>query len=129
MQTRHISCAIHADPQAVYNVIANPFNLPSWAAGLAQANVEQEGDDLLVDSPMGPVRVRFVPRNPHLVADHEVTLPTGIIVNNPLRVLSHPHGCEVVFSVRQLELSDEEYAQDCAMVEKDLHTLKALCEG
>lgn len=129
MQSRHVSNVINADAGEVYEFIAEPTNLPKWAAGLAKSEVTQDGDDLLVESPMGQVRVRFVPHNDLLVADHDVTLPTGTTVTNPLRVLAHPLGCEVIFTVRQIELSDEEFARDCEMVAADLETLRGIIEG
>ena len=49
---------------------------------------------------MGEVRVRFVPKNAQRVADYDVRLPDGTVVTNPLRLLTHPHGSEVVFTVR-----------------------------
>ncbi|MBF4553208.1 SRPBCC family protein [Corynebacterium suicordis] len=128
MQSQHLSCVINTSPNAAYEFIADPANLPAWAAGLAKSEVRVDGEDLLMDSPMGPVRVKFVPYNPQLVADHEVTLPTGTVVYNPLRVLAHPEGCEVVFTIRQLNLTDEEFARDCEMVTQDLATLKEILE-
>ena len=76
---------IAASPPAVYEFAANPENLPRWAAGLAQTDVTRDGDDLVVDSPMGQVRVRFAPRNQLGVLDHDVVLPVGWWSPNPLR--------------------------------------------
>lgn len=129
MESRHISQLIAAEPSAVYEVAANPDNLPRWAAGLAQAEVRRDGEDLVAVSPMGEVRVRFAPRNEYGVLDHYVTLPSGEVVNNPLRVLEHPDGAEVVFTVRQLDASDDDFARDCDAVARDLETLRDLVEG
>ena len=87
------------------------------------------GDALVADSPMGEVVVRFVPRNDFGVADHDVTLPSGETVNNPFRVLAHPDGAEVLFTVRQLAMGDEEFERDCRLVAADLDRLAALLEG
>lgn len=128
MKSCHLSCVIHASPDLVYEVVADPNQLSRWAEGLARAAVSRDGEDLIVVSPMGEVRVRFVPRNDYGVADHDVTLPSGTRVNNPLRVLAHPQGSEVLFSVRQIELTDDEFERDCAMVAADLERLKDLIE-
>jgi uncharacterized protein YndB with AHSA1/START domain len=128
MQSRHVSCVINSDCQRVYDFVVDPDNLPRWALGLAQAPVQRDEDDLVVASPMGDVRVRFVPRNEYGVVDHDVTLPSGAIVNNPMRVLKHPEGCEVVFTLRQHELTDGEFDQDCRMVANDLARLRQLLE-
>lgn len=129
MRSRHVSTVIAASPEAVYEFAAEPDNLHRWAAGLAQAHVERRGDELVVASPMGEVRVRFVPRNDLGVLDHDVTLPGGEVVTNPVRVLAHPDGAEVVFTVRQLAMTDEELDRDVAAVQADLETLKSLVES
>ncbi|WP_238418914.1 SRPBCC family protein [Gordonia sp. 'Campus'] len=129
MRSRHISVVINAEPGDVYDFVADPDNLPRWAAGLAKSEVTRRGDELLVESPMGTVTVRFVPRNTLGVVDHEVVLPTGDTVLNPLRVLAHPEGAEVIFTVRQLAMSDDEFDRDTQMVEKDLAQLKSLLEA
>ena len=59
----------------------------------------------MVHSPTGCVRVRFVPHNSLGVLDHQVTLPDGTTTANSLRVLPHPDGAEVVFTIRQLDAS------------------------
>ncbi|WP_299518089.1 SRPBCC family protein [uncultured Serinicoccus sp.] len=128
MRSRHISRVIRADRDRVYDVVADVDNLPAWAQGLASAEVTWDGDDLVVESPMGQVRVRSVPRNELGVADHDVVLPSGTVVTNPLRVLAHPHGSEVVFTVRQIELTDEEFDRDCQTVAADLDRLAQLVE-
>ena len=128
MRSRHLSRVIAASPQSVYAFAADPANLPLWAAGLAQAEVEVRGDALVVQSPMGEVTVRFVPRNDLGVLDHDVTLPSGTVVTNPLRVLPHPDGAEVLFTVRQIELTDEEFERDCQLVAQDLERLRDLLE-
>ena len=129
MRSRHLSRVIAASPAVVHAVASDPDRLAKWAAGLATAEVTRDGDDLLVDSPMGRVRVRFVPRNDLGVIDHDVVLPSGEIVTNPVRVLAHPDGAEIVFTVRQLGLTDEEFERDCAAVEADLERLAGLVEG
>lgn len=128
MQSRHVSTVIHRTPAEVYAYAAEPDHLPAWAAGLAAAPVTREGDALLVDSPMGQVRVRFVARNEHGILDHDVVLPSGTVVTNPVRVMAHPDGAEVVFTVRQIELTDDELERDVRTVEADLARLKAILE-
>ncbi|KQQ52924.1 SRPBCC family protein [Plantibacter sp. Leaf314] len=129
MRSHHVSRVIAASPEAVYDYASDVDNLPRWAAGLAQAAVVREGDSLFVESPMGRVEVRFVERNRFGVLDHDVTLPTGTVVTNPVRVLSHPDGAEVVFTVRQIELDDDEFARDIELVAKDLERLDQQITG
>lgn len=123
MRSRHVSRVISAPADVVYEYASNIENLPAWAAGLAQSEVVRDGDTLFVESPMGRVEVRFVEQNRFGVLDHDVTLPSGTVVTNPVRVLSHPDGAEVIFTVRQIELDDEEFARDVSLVEADLERL------
>lgn len=129
MESRHLSRVIKASPESVYEFAADLDKLPLWAAGLAEAEVERHAGTVVVDSPMGRVEVQFVARNEYGVLDHDVTLPSGEVVHNPLRVLAHPDGAEVVFTVRQLDLSVEEFERDCQMVGDDLTRLKEIVEG
>ncbi|NUJ87832.1 SRPBCC family protein [Plantibacter sp. MCCC 1A11337] len=124
-----MSRVIHASPDTVYEYASDVDNLPQWAAGLAQAEVVREGDALFVESPMGRVEVRFVESNRFGVLDHDVTLPSGTVVTNPVRVLAHPEGAEVVFTVRQIELDDAAFARDLATVEADLERLDRRLTG
>ncbi|GAA1105502.1 hypothetical protein TTY48_02480 [Tsukamurella sp. TY48] len=124
-QSRHISIVIERPALEVYAFARDPENLPLWAAGLA-TGVRHDGDDLITDSPMGEVRVRFANDNEYGVLDHDVTLPDGTVVNNPLRVLRHPDGAEVLFTVRRLGASDTDFDRDCGTVRSDLERLRGL---
>ncbi len=78
---------------------------------------------------MGRVTVQFTEHNDLGVLDHDVTLPSGTTVNNPVRVLAHPNGSEVLFTVRQIDLSDEEFDRDTTTVAADLERLRDLLES
>ena len=130
MASRHVDTVIHRSPDEVYAYARDLGNLPRWAAGLAEGEVHRTGDDaLVVDSPMGRVTVAFAPENRFGVLDHAVTRPSGEVVDNPMRVLAHPDGAEVLFTIRQGAMSDAELERDAALVAADLHRLKTLLEG
>ena len=129
--TRHLSVVIAREPEAVYAFARDVENLPRWAAGLATAEVhpgDRDGE-LVAESPMGTVTFASAPDNPFGVLDHDVTLPDGAVVHNPLRVLAHPDGAEVGFTLRRLAMNDEEFDRDTAMVEANLERLKGLLEA
>lgn len=129
MRSRHVSIEIARTPAEVYSLARDTRRLPEWAAGLAAGTpTVVDDDELVVDSPMGRVRVRFAQRNTLGVLDHEVTLPDGTTTVNPLRVLPHPVGAEVVFTLRQLDAGDDEFERDAAMVADDLTRLRGLLE-
>ena len=129
MRSRHLSTIIRCAPDRVYRFASNPENLTKWAAGLVQSKVTRDGELLYVESPEGRTTIRFTGKNDLGVLDHEVTLPSGVTTNNPFRVLAHPEGAEVLFTVRQLELSDAEFDRDTSQVEADLRRLKDLLES
>ena len=128
-ESTHVSVAIDRPAAAVYEFVADPRNLPAWAAGLAHREVEHVDGVWVVDSPMGRVTVAFAPANPFGVADHDVTLPTGEVVSNPLRVIPNGDGCDVVFTVRRRDgMSPDEFAADVDAVTADLATLRDLMQ-
>jgi hypothetical protein len=126
----HISVSIARRPAEVYEFASDPRNLPRWASGLARAEVRREGNEWLVEAPIGgKVRVRFAKRNSFGVMDHDVRLESGVTVHNAMRVIPNGAGSEFVFTlIRQPEMSDAEFARDKATVEHDLKTLKDLLE-
>jgi hypothetical protein len=63
-------------------------------------------------------------------AGHDVTLPSGETVYNPLRVIRDGDGCEVVFTIRQRpEMTDKDFKRDADAVAKDLARLKSVVEA
>lgn len=130
MASRHLSIEIDRPADAVYAFAADPANLPRWAAGLAGNEVLHDGARWHTESALGRVTFTFAPRNDFGVLDHDVTLPTGDTVHNPMRVIRWHGGCEVVFTLRRRPgMTDQEYADDTAAVEADLLALKALMEA
>ncbi len=129
-RSEHISIAIDRPKDEVYALASDPSNLPRWAAGLAGATVERDGDRWVTESSLGRVSFTFAPRNDFGVLDHDVELPSGEVVHNPMRVLDDGDGCEVVFTLRQRPgMSDDELEQDARAVAADLATLKSLIES
>jgi hypothetical protein len=111
----------------VHAYARDPRNLPAWAAGLA-AGIEQRAGRWVADSPMGEVEVRFVSTEPG-VLDHDVVLPGGDVVRNPLRVAPDGDGCRVVFTlVRRPGMTEAEFAADAAAVDADLRRLRGLLD-
>jgi hypothetical protein len=125
---RHVSISIARPPSAVYAFASNPANAPAWASGLAGA-INRVGSEWIAESPMGKIKIRFADQNAFGVLDHDVTLPSGLTIHNPMRVMANGDGSEVVFSLFHLPgVSDAKFADDAAWVMKDLQTLKRVLE-
>jgi hypothetical protein len=128
-ESRHISLDIDVPPDEVYGYTSDHTNLPAWASGIGDS-IELVDDEWVVDSPMGRLTIRFAERNDLGVLDHTVTLAGGETFYNPMRVIQHGTGSEVVFTLRRSDdQTDAEFEHDAATILADLHTLKALLEG
>lgn len=129
-ESRHLSIRIDRSADDVYTYASDPVNLPAWALGLGGSIKRIDGRWVAESSPMGRVVVTFVARNGLGVLDHDVTLPSGETVYNPVRVISDGAGSEVVFTLRrQPHLSDADFERDAGMVAADLNRLRELMES
>jgi hypothetical protein len=127
-EVRHITVSIDRSPQDVYAFISDGANLARWASGVG-TTVRREGDHWLAQGPIGTVRVRIANPNDFGVADQDVTLETGVTVHNPIRVVPNGAGSTVTFTLMRLQdVSDQQFNDDAAWVQRDLDTLKALLE-
>ena len=129
LKSRTLSISIDCNPKKAYEFILNPVNLPKWAKGLS-GSIKKVGEDWIAESPMGSVRVQFTNRNKFGILDHDVTLPSGIKVSNPMRVMPNGNGSEIIFTLfQQPDMSDEDYARDIGLVQQDLQNLKTIMES
>jgi len=128
-ESRQIAVWIDRRAADVYEYASNPANVPRWAPGLG-TSVEQIDGRWFVETESGRLGLSFVEHNPYGVLDHEVTLPSGEVVYNPMRVIPHGDDCEVVFSLRRRPaMSDEDFARDAGLVQADLTRLKQVVEA
>ncbi|WP_049575635.1 SRPBCC family protein [Streptomyces sp. SBT349] len=128
-ESRHLSTHVDRPAEEVYAYASDPTHLPEWAAGLGSSIRRADGGRWTVESPMGRLLVTFTPRNEFGVLDHDVTLPSGETVSNPVRVIADGAGCEVVFTLRRRPgMSEEDFRRDADAVSADLATLKRLVE-
>jgi hypothetical protein len=125
----HVSTTIDCLAADVYDYASNPLNLSTWAAGLAHQDVQLVDGQWVADSPMGRVVVAFAPTNDFGILDHDVTLPDGETVRNPMRVIANGDGCDVIFTVhRRPGMSETDFAADVDAVTADLATLRTMME-
>jgi hypothetical protein len=123
-ESKHIGERIDRPADEVYEYASDPANLPRWAPGLG-SSVEKVDGRWFVETSMRRVGFAFVPRNEYGVLDHDVTLPSGEVVYNPMRVIPDGAGSEVVFTLRRrLGMTDEEFRRDADAVAADLARLK-----
>jgi len=129
-ETVHVATTVERPAGEVYEFVSDPTRLSTWASGLAHRDVERIDGQWVVDSPLGRIVVAFAEPNDYGIADHDVTLPSGATVRNPMRVIPNGDGCDVVFSARrQADMTDDDFARDVDAVRNDLETLRTLLEG
>lgn len=128
LKSKTLSVSIECKPDKVYEYARNVEHFPEWATSFC-LSVQNTGGEWVIQTPDGPMNIRFVEKNGFGVLDHTVTLPSGEQVFNPMRVIPNGSGSEVVFTLFQLPgMSDEKFVTDAGMVEQDLRTLKAVLE-
>ena len=126
--SRTSSISINCQPARVYEFVSNPENLPKWAKAFCKS-VTKSNDDWIMQTPRGSMKVRFAEKNAFGVLDHYVTPAPELDVYVPMRVLPNGSGNEVIFTLFRLpDMSNEQFAEDVGMVERDLKTLKDVLE-
>lgn len=126
---RTITVSMQCPAHVVYAFVRDGANLPRWASGLGET-VRRDGDAWVAEGVLGRVAVRFVEDNAFGVLDHDVTLPSGETVRNPLRVVPNGEGATVTFTLfRAVGVSDERFGDDEAWIGRDLARLRGLLEG
>ena len=130
LPARTFSVSIDQEWRTLYERIWRPDFFPSWASGLSESAMRQDGDSWLADGAEGPIRIRFTPHNDLGVMDHYVDLGGGEKVHVPLRVVQNGQGAEVMLTLfRQPGMDDERFAADIRWVNRDLKALKRLVEA
>jgi uncharacterized protein YndB with AHSA1/START domain len=102
MKSRTLSVSISAPPSAVYDFAVEPANLPLWSPTFCRSVARIDGQ-WIVESPNGPIT---------------------------LGVVERAEGSEVILTLFQMAgMSDGRFAEDAAVAERDLATLKRVIEA
>jgi hypothetical protein len=127
--SKQISERIECPLSKAYRYASDPANLPEWAPGLGTSVTRQDGT-WYAETPAGRVGLEFAPPNDYGILDHSVSLPSGEVVYNPVRLFANDQGCEIVFTLRQTPgMSDQEFERDAGLVQADLTRLKHVLES
>lgn len=128
MISRTVSVPIALPPAQVYDFASTPENMPRWAKALCRS-IAYESGEWVIQSPDGPVTIRFTERNAYGILDHDVKMPSGQEIHVPMRVLPNGDGSEVILTLFQLPgMTDEQFAEDARLIEDDLRNLKRALE-
>ena len=125
---KKLSISIERSYAEAYDYLSQPENFPKWASGLG-SSLRQSGGEWIAQTPEGPAKVCFSERNSFGVLDHSVTLPRGVSVYVPLRVVPKERGCELELTIfRRPDMTQEKFDADAEWVMRDLQAAKRLLE-
>ncbi len=129
-KTKIFNIPISRDAKRVYQFTSNPENLPKWAKAFC-LSIKRAGNEWVMTTPMGEAKARFAPQNKWGVLDHYVSPKPGVEIYVPMRVIATAKDAsEVVFTLIQMPgMTDDAFAEDIKMVEKDLNSLKQVLES
>ena len=123
----HIS--ILAPPKSVIVFLSDLENWTTWAPWIHSVG-RSSGGYWKLETEAGPMNIRFVEPNSLGVLDHEVTVASGTVVLNSMRVLPNGDGSELVMVVLQSPgVSAEQFDLDVKAVTADLARLKPAAEA
>lgn len=124
---KNISISINRSAEEVYQFASNPENFPIWVSFIK--SVIKQGDIWIGKTDMGDIKIKFSTPNAFGIIDHQVRLPNGETVSNPMRVVANNKGCEFIFTLFWMpNRTKEEFNEDVKAVTKDLQQLKKILE-
>jgi uncharacterized protein YndB with AHSA1/START domain len=123
-QTRSI--AIAAGTDTVFDLVADPAQLPRWAPGAART-ARQDGDHWILENEGGESRIQLRASREHGTADFlSADDPRQGVFS---RVLPNGEGSEYQFTMLfPADLPEEAVAAQLTIIESELQTVRALCE-
>lgn len=127
-QRKTLTITIERPPDEVLAFIAEPSNLPRWARHVC-SSIEPSGRAWVAWTPVGPVPLRFEKRENAL--DLRFTYWPGQELSIPISVRPVRNGTatDVVMEfVKPPLMSQQEFPEDVALIERELPMLKALLE-
>jgi len=127
---RHDTQSIEIDvpPRHAFEFLAQPENLPRWAAGFAKA-IRRDSDAWAVTTPQGEVEMRYV-TDPRLgVVDFHISPAPGVTTVAHSRVLPLGEGSVYVFTQEQTPgMPDTVFEGQVATLGRELRLLRSLLE-
>ena len=122
------SIMINVAPAKLFDFLANPENLSRWAGSLCQS-VRKEGDQWMIESKMGELKLRLVSNKEFGVIDYHIIPPLPMKFVAYSRIVPNGQGSEFIFTQFQLPLLPGSFFEkQKESLKKELVTLKDIME-
>ena len=130
-RSRTITTSIRYPHREVYEFLAEPLNLPTWASNIGPTIEHVSGTDWASDTESGRVIFRYHPRNPYGILDYAAFQEGEEPFTVPMRIVANGEdGAEVLYTLYQRPgVTDAQFESEAAWIEADLLTLKTLLEA
>jgi hypothetical protein len=123
------SITINVPPAKLFDFLTNPENMARWASSLCQS-VTKDGDQWLLESKMGQLKLRIVSNKDCLTIDYHITPPLPIKFVAYTRIIPNGQASEFLFTQFQLPLLPASFFEkQKESLKKELATLKDIMEG
>jgi hypothetical protein len=120
---------VERDFQTVYEFVANPENLPTWAKGFARS-IRRAGEAWIIETPHGEhLNIRYVTDAEFGIVDFCISPAPGVEFVVPSRVVPNGTGAEYIFTQFQLaNMSDAVFEGQVRTLTQELAILKNTLE-
>jgi hypothetical protein len=120
---------IERDEQTVYEYVANPENLPTWAKGFARS-IRRADEAWIIETPHGEhLNIRYVTDADFGIVDFYISPTPGVEFVVPSRVVRNGTGVEYIFTQFQLaNMSDAVFDGQVRTLTQELTILKNTLE-
>jgi RNA recognition motif-containing protein len=128
LRSKTIAASVTWDPQTAFDWIADPQNLPRWHSSFCRS-LGVENDALVVQSPRGPVGVRFITDDRARILDFIMRCRTVDLAAS-FRVLPNGEGAEIVVTLVQPRgFPDHFFQEQVRWMENGLRNLRKIAQG
>jgi len=118
--------AINVDSEVLFDFLSKPENMSKWATGIC-SGVRQVGDEWVVETMMGDVKLKMVSDKELGVIDYHLLPPVPIQIALYCRVLENSQASEFTVTHFQIPLLPN-FEKQKQMITRAMNKLKEIVE-
>ena len=129
MQSDTQTISVDRDWRVVYEFLARPENLPTWAIHFCR-DIRPAGHRWLVETPAGPVHMKVMASPLCGVVDFHLSPAPGVELVAASRVIPNGDHAELLFTqFRPPEMTVSQFDGQVSALQEELCVLKSILEG